>query len=175
MVLGEWAAMEGQIWPSELIDRACGAPPAGDRKGYLLAVDYAHSSVTHALLLARCGEEMWVLGEWRHDAKKRGQLSEPEQADRINTHLVAGLPVARVVVDPSAPAMRAALMDALRLPARGADDRRGGGRPAGAAPHGRRPPPHQREGVPSPGEGDARVRVGRTLRQDRGGQAREGE
>ena len=120
MVLGEWAAMEGQIWPSELIDRACGAPPVGDRTGYLLAVDYAHSSVTHALLLARSGEEMWVLGEWRHDAKKRGQLSEPEQAERIVTHLVAGHPVARVVVDPSAPAMRAALADALRLPARGA-------------------------------------------------------
>ena len=114
MVLGEWAAMEGQIWPSELIDRACGAPPVGDRTGYLLAVDYAHSSVTHALLLARCGEEMWVLGEWRHDAKKRGQLSEPEQAERIVTHLVAGHPVARVVVDPSAPAMRAALTDALQ-------------------------------------------------------------
>ena len=120
MVLGEWAAMEGQIWPSELIDRACGAPPVGERKGYLLAVDYAHSSVTHALLLARHGEETWVLGEWRHDAQKRGQLSEPEQAERIVTHLVAGLPLARIVVDPSAPAMRAALTDALKVTARGA-------------------------------------------------------
>ena len=138
MVLGEWAAMEGQIWPSELIDRACGAPPVGDRNGYMIAVDYAHSSVTHALLLARCGEEMWVLGEWRHDAKKRGQLSEPEQAERIVTHLVAGHPVARVVVDPSAPAMRAALTDALRITARGAVADVVPGSPARAAAHGRR-------------------------------------
>ena len=55
MVLGEWAAMEGQIWPSELIDRACGTPPAGGQtgRGTRLAVDYAHSSVTHALAAAR--------------------------------------------------------------------------------------------------------------------------
>ena len=143
--------------------------------GYLLAVDYAHSSVTHALLLAHCGEETWVLGEWRHDAKKRGQLSEPEQAERIVTHLVAGLPVGRVVVDPSAPAMRAALMDALKLTASGAvaDVVPGVQLVRRLMDVGRLS--INARACPGAGAGDARVRVGRTLGQDRRGQAGQAE
>ena len=168
--------MEGQIWPSELIDRACGAPPVGDRTGYLLAVDYAHSSsVTHALLLARCGEEMWVLGEWRHDAKKRGQLSEPEQAERIVTHLVAGHPGRARRRRPFRPgdARRAGgRSQPSRLAARWLTSCRGS--PAGASAHGRGPSQRiNREGLLALGAGDARVRVGRTLGQGRRGQAGE--
>ena len=108
MALGEWAATEGAIFPD--VHKAVGNPP--DIKQimqYDLSLDYADSSVTHALLMAQFPGVRWVLKEWRWDGRTQGQLHEETQAARIKRELVGSIPLGRIVVDPGALRMRKAM------------------------------------------------------------------
>ena len=101
MVYGEWAASEGLIYPyiSESIGRP---PPLNNFYKFNIGIDYAHSSVTHAVLIGTTTDNIqWVLSEWRHNGLEQGQLSEMEQARRIK-RWVNTLQIKRIYVDPSA-------------------------------------------------------------------------
>ena len=111
MVLGEWAASEGLVWPN-FPDAVVADPPAGEPDERILGVDWAHSSVTHCVLLARHGPVWTVTDEWVWDGAASGQLDEWEQARRVGEWLAGRVP-ARVWVDPSATGMAVALGEVL--------------------------------------------------------------
>ena len=110
MVYGEWASGEGAVYPVV----PTGTPPVGEADRWILAADYAHSSVTHAVLIGMWEQGAWVIGEWRHDARDKGSINVREQARRINRDLVGGRHISLACVDPSAPAFRKALSHELR-------------------------------------------------------------
>lgn len=114
MVMGDWAASTGFVYPMAVL--AIEKPPIiSERTVYTVGIDYAASSVTHAVLVARLPDQgSWVVSEWRHDGREDGQLSPTDQARRIAQWL-DGFKVGRIAVDPSAPALRAAL--SKRVPA----------------------------------------------------------
>ncbi|MDE2876542.1 MAG: hypothetical protein OXQ93_13945 [Gemmatimonadota bacterium] len=110
MVYGEWSASEGLIYP--LVAEVVGTPP-DERQvwRYMVGVDYAHSSVTHAVLVALYLDgTAWVVDEWRYDGRDAGQLAEAEQARRIY-RWIGDRNVSVICVDPSAQSM----IQALRL------------------------------------------------------------
>ena len=110
MVYGEWASGEGAVYPVV----PTGTPPVGQPERWVLAADYAHSSVTHAVLIGMWGSESWAVAEWRHDAREKGAINVREQARLINRDLVGGRHISLACVDPSAPAFRKALSHELR-------------------------------------------------------------
>ena len=105
-VYGEWTAESGLVYPNFTPN----APPLGEPAEYHLAMDFASSSVSHALLVGVWpgGRQAWVVDEWRWDGRVRGELTPDEQARRIRVWL-DGVQPKRVFVDPAASHMRVAL------------------------------------------------------------------
>ena len=114
MVLGEWAASEGLIYPY-LADIIGPKPPDNQFHRWSVGIDWAHSSVTAAVMVGRTSEGVqWIVDEWYHDATEQGQLPEKEQARRIARWIRQGDRNIRVVcVDPSARGLIRALRIAL--------------------------------------------------------------
>ncbi len=112
MVYGEWAASGGAIFPH--IGESISRPP--DNYGvtkWICGVDWAHSSVTHAVLVGQLTDgTFWALDEWRHDAVEDGALAVKEQARRI-ARWIGNRNVSRLLIDPSANQMWRALRLAL--------------------------------------------------------------
>ena len=104
-VYGEWVAESGLVYP--LFKPS--APPDAVPVQYDLALDYAASSVTHAVLVAiYSGQRAHVVDEWRWDARVRAELTTDEQARRIRDWL-KGIKPRRVYCDPAASHFRVAL------------------------------------------------------------------
>ena len=107
LVLNQWAAPEGQIYPY-WDDEAWGEALAG--QPCVAGVDYGESGVTAAVFLQRVPErpEGWAAtGEYWHDGHQRERRSPEEHARAIKA--AAPGPLTRCYVDPSAPALRDAL------------------------------------------------------------------
>lgn len=116
MILGQWVAAEGAIY--DCLDDAVHARPAPPRERWQAAwigLDYGTSNPTHAVLLVLAADDdgtprLWVVSEWQHDGRKKGQLTNAQLSHRLAKWaepLVAGLPVAPVVaLDPSAAGLR---------------------------------------------------------------------
>lgn len=112
MVLGEWAASEGLIYP--YVADVIGPKPADNAfHRWAVGIDWAHSSVTAAVMVGRTSEGVqWITDEWYHDATEQGQLPEKEQARRIGRWIRQGdRNISVVCVDPSA----RGLIRALRI------------------------------------------------------------
>ena len=108
MVLGEWAANEGLIWP-DTVDHIGDQPDPESIQTWAVGVDWAHSSTTAAVLCGRGRDgRWWVCDEWHHDGVRDGQLSEVAQARRLAAW-IGDRPVSTVWVDPTAVAFRRAL------------------------------------------------------------------
>ena len=115
MVLGEWAASTGLVWP-QFGDAVCEHPPRDRIRGYFLGVDDAQSGVLHAVLVATvavdpiAGDETVevAVDEYRWDGRERGQLTAPDRARRIAVWL-AGRRPHTIHVDPSASELMQAL------------------------------------------------------------------
>ena len=99
MKMGEWAETEGAIYPNA--EQAVGdAPPIMDAVKLGIAIDYADSSVTHALLIGHFPDgTRWVLDEWRHDGRVEGKQSAPWQAVEIDKKLIKGRRIHKGVCD----------------------------------------------------------------------------
>jgi len=104
LVLGEWAASTGLVWPefgSNII------PPIDPNTiwRYLLGVDDAESGVLHAVLIGQTVDDrMIAVDELRYDGAARGQISPHERARRICLWLDKRQP-ALTSIDPMATAM----------------------------------------------------------------------
>jgi len=84
---GRWAAASGLVWPTLGSHVARLPPGAGAPWASVVGVDYAASSVTHALLLGLYRGQTWhVTAEWRHDhthtetGRGGGRLTSVDQA-----------------------------------------------------------------------------------------------
>ena len=108
MVEGEWVSAEGSVFP--LVLEAVGRrPPAGAMWRWTAGADWAHSSVTHVVLIGHHVDgTRWAWAEWRHDGAEQGRLTETQQAQRIR-RWIGDRELSGIWVDPSAPALIAAL------------------------------------------------------------------
>lgn len=78
----EWIADEGRVYPVVIRERA----PSWDKlSNFMLSVDIAISSVTHAGLFAKDWETniWWLIDEWRHDGEQDGTMPVSDQAKEI--------------------------------------------------------------------------------------------
>ncbi len=107
MVDGEWAAMEGAVYP--FFSEALGEPPADAVPSYYTASgDYGGSNATCVGLWAHYVIDRqpvsWLVKEWYHDGKRHGTMKVADQARRVARELFGGLPapLRRVSIDQSA-------------------------------------------------------------------------
>ena len=108
MVLGEWATSEGLVYPY-IMDAVADPPKRATPVSWSIGIDWAHSSSTHAVLVARMSDGTdWVLEEWEHHGQDRGILNDFEQAQRV-VKWVGARNITRAAVDPSALAFIAEL------------------------------------------------------------------
>ena len=121
LVLGEWVASEGLVYPH--IGESISEPPRDAVPvGWSVGIDYAHSSSTHAVAVARLSNgQIWVMDEWEWDGRDRGILSDPEQADRL-VRWFGDRNIGRVSVDPSALPLIAELNRRVSFPVYPADN-----------------------------------------------------
>ncbi|MXY07651.1 MAG: hypothetical protein F4Y61_03290 [Rhodothermaceae bacterium] len=82
-VLGLWVAGEGLIWPRFTVCQAPEGPP--DR--WLVSIDAADRTVTHALLAGQWGPRIHIVDEWHHDAHRYGEIPVDEKVDAYIEHL----------------------------------------------------------------------------------------
>ena len=80
MVMGEWCAAEGLVYPNVTY---ADAPPAAEHWRYEVSFDWAASSVTVALLWAFTSEGVHCIDEWVHDGRTAGPMPPSEQAEAI--------------------------------------------------------------------------------------------
>ena len=118
-VYGEWVAASGLVYPHPNIKY----PPEGEPDYWYLAIDAATSSVTVALLIGFWSREnvSCVVGEWYHDGRQDGQLSDAAQADGI-IEMVGSRELARICVDPKALSLIAELKRRMNCPVEDADN-----------------------------------------------------
>ena len=110
-VRGKWVTASGLVWPEAA--QQVGEPPKRDPTVTVIAVDYAASSITHALLLALHGKVWYVTREWRLDST-REPVTSTRQADAlIRWAAEHGHEPRRGlwIVDPAAADMNAALRE----------------------------------------------------------------
>ena len=122
MVFGKWAASSGAVYPN-WSDALGKAPPLDTAWRFRLAGDYGSASVTHMLLIALFPDgSRWAVKEWVYDGRVSGQLTEEQQARKVNRELVRGRSISEVVIDPAALAFRMALGKELQVPIQLADN-----------------------------------------------------
>ena len=79
MELGEWAAAEGVIYPNYKL----GHPEPGASVVYDVVLDYAPKRIGHVLLIAYADENVYVVDEFRTDARRADESTLDKQAKRI--------------------------------------------------------------------------------------------
>ena len=112
MYYGRWVAAAGAVWPHT--PKAVRSEPLNIKPwGTVVSIDYASSSVTHAVLGLRYGDDggIHVASEWRWDARQSGPLDDVAQAQKIVMWAKAhgANPNSLWIVDPAAPNLGAAL------------------------------------------------------------------
>ena len=95
MVLGEWVATTGSVYPNAEVSFK--DPPGDPVYRYYISVDVASSGVTHAALWAEYSSgRSWALKEWRHDGQEQGQLSDASQVAKVYKALIGDKPIHEV-------------------------------------------------------------------------------
>lgn len=114
---GLWVAAEGAIY--DMLDETKhkqAAPPRDRWRAAVIGVDFGTSNPTHALLVVLAtGDDgvdgLYVVAEWEHDGRKKGQLTTAQQSERLAKWaepLLADTGLNPIVVlDPSATPLRA--------------------------------------------------------------------
>ena len=100
-VLGEWVAAEGRVYPMFDPERhvVIEMPDSFDR--YVISCDYGTLNPFSAGLWGRRDKTWYRIREFYHDGRQKGQYTDEEYHQALIT-LAGGLPVERVIVDPSA-------------------------------------------------------------------------
>ncbi|GLZ34878.1 phage terminase large subunit [Lentzea sp. NBRC 105346] len=115
-IRGLWVAAEGAIYSMlEEQKHTRPAPPKDRWQAALVGIDFGTSNPTHALLVVLAADEegelgLYVVAEWEHDGRAKGQLSTAQQSDRLMkwaAPLLADTGLDPIVVlDPSAAPLR---------------------------------------------------------------------
>lgn len=104
-ILGEWCLAEGAVYDffDEYVHCIPGAPHFA--KYYLVGADYGTTNPTAFVLLGFNDEyspSLWIEKEYYHDTKEKGyQKTDAEFGDDL-VDFIAGFPVKRIYLDPSA-------------------------------------------------------------------------
>ncbi len=100
-VLGRWVAGEGLVYG--FFDQSYVRPvPKGDFSEYRVSCDYGTVNPASFGLWGRQGDVWYRIREYYYDARRAGaQKTDAEYVQALGA-LVGGLPVGRVIVDPSA-------------------------------------------------------------------------
>ena len=107
-VLGNWAAAEGAIFPDFNTFHAADLP--GTSPSYVdVTLDYASASVTAGLLVASFADIDYVIGEYYHDARTQGALTDRQIVDNLKAELFNEQPPNRFWVDPAAASIKVIL------------------------------------------------------------------
>ena len=109
---GEDAPLSGLIFINYTV---ADPPPDSAAYEWVLSVDPAASSTTHALLIGKFKDCYWVYDEWVWDGRKFGQMEHREQAKKIRDWL-SDKTIAYGIVDSANPNFRLVLNDELRVP-----------------------------------------------------------
>ena len=109
-VLGLWVAGEGLIWPRFTVCQA----PAGPPDRWLVSIDAADRTVTHALLAGQWGPRIHIVDEWHHDAHRYGMISARSLAASAKPFATSTLNSAKVLVTSTLNSARAAVKVAPR-------------------------------------------------------------
>ena len=108
---GEWVAASGLVWP-QVGAALIAPPPTADAVRWLVGIDVAYSSVTHAVLVGQWRLEgrdvWWVTDEWRWDHATAGRMDDGAQTARIVERWAKYRPESWTV-DPAAAAFLAVL------------------------------------------------------------------
>lgn len=130
---GRWVAAEGAIYG--MLDEPVHcrpAPPPTRWQFAWIGIDYGTSNPSHAVLMVLAADDagrdaLYVVDEWQHNGREKGQLTAPEQAARMAAWaegLLADTGLAPVtVLDPSAAPLRVQLRSDGWQGVRGADNR----------------------------------------------------
>ncbi|SER95446.1 phage terminase, large subunit, PBSX family [Lentzea xinjiangensis] len=130
---GKWVAAEGAIY-GLLDDKVhCKPAPPPDRwQQAWVGIDYGTSNPTHAVLMVLAADDsgrdaFWVVAEWQHNGREKGQLTAAEQSARMAAWAApivepSGLGFV-TVLDPSAAPLRVQLRADGWPGVRGADNR----------------------------------------------------
>lgn len=82
-VLGLWVAGEGLIWPIYTVTDT----PAGRPDRWIVSIDAADRTVTHALLAGQWGNHIHIADEWHHNAHTDGEIPVDQKVDAYIAHL----------------------------------------------------------------------------------------
>lgn len=98
-VLGQWVAAEGRVYP--MYDNTV---PAEDRdySRYVISMDYGTQNPTAMLLWGRSGGVWYALREYYHSGRETGTQKTDQQYYNELVKLAGGLPIFRLIIDPSA-------------------------------------------------------------------------
>lgn len=130
---GRWVAAEGAIY--SLLDekKHCREAPPPDRwQAAWIGIDYGTSNPTHAVLVVLAADNagrdaFWVVDEWQHNGREKGQLTTAEQSARMAAWAAPILEPSGLgfvtVLDPSAAPLRVQLRADGWPGIRGADNR----------------------------------------------------
>ena len=106
-VLGQWCMAEGLVYDFRKEDHIQPAPPPGGR--YYISVDYGTRNPFSAGLWQVTDGIAYRIREFYHDARKTGyMLTDEDYCEKLEA-LAGDLPVALVVIDPSAASFITAL------------------------------------------------------------------
>ena len=119
-ILGQWKDATDLIW--RVAEYRSKQPlPDGPCRRLDVAIDTAHSSVTHALLIGEFADRYHVIDEWRHDGESDDQVALliSTQVEEIYKRFAPweqhfGKRIERWCVDPSSGHFRAQLLDIAR-------------------------------------------------------------
>ena len=114
MIDAQWASAAGLVFPSA--QPVEGEPP--ELVEYDLGVDHGTANPTAALLFGRDRQGKWHTADSYYWPRERPQIGDPEHADGI-VAMLAGRPLSRCIIDPTAATLR------IELQRRGLPVRRG--------------------------------------------------
>jgi len=130
---GKWVAATGAIYG--MLDEPVHtrtAPPKDRWQAAWVGVDYGTSNSTHAVALVLAADDLgrdslYVVSEWEHDGREKGQLTTAQQSARMMTwagKVFEDSPVGfATILDPSAAPLRVQLRSDGWPSVRGADNR----------------------------------------------------
>ena len=99
-VLGQWCSAEGLVYEFDLEKHIVQELPAWGR--YYISVDYGTMNPFSAGLWCVTGQRAVRLREYYYSGRETGHLRTDEEHYRALVELADGLPVERIIVDPSA-------------------------------------------------------------------------
>lgn len=102
-VEGKWVAADGLVYPMFREDAHVDKDVQNKTfSAYCMSCDYGTLNPFSLGLWGKCGRTWWRIREYYHDARATGVQKTDEEYYAALKHLAGSLPVAAVVVDPSA-------------------------------------------------------------------------